>query len=229
MTELATPVAILKQRLDELCIEQPQGFIRLSTPCQIEHLIGWLNVQSVFPRLYWKARELDAPEYAMVGVVKALDSLAALHSDQYALAAHPGEQPDYFGGMAFDPTTPGWANFNHCYFLLPRIELKRCEQGTMLSLNLRFDDRDREQELADAHAALDALNPPRPLSPLLPLSLERNDCPSREEWAAQVSRVTQPDQLCRTPKVVLSRETCLRSAEIPSPLGATVTLAGRGC
>ncbi|MGO3056491.1 isochorismate synthase [Halomonas sp. AOP43-A1-21] len=217
MTELATPVVILKQRLDELCIEQPQGFIRLSTPCQIEHLIGWLNVQSVFPRLYWKARELDAPEYAMVGVVKALDSLAALHSDQYALAAHPGEQPDYFGGMAFDPTTPGWANFNHCYFLLPRIELKRCEQGTMLSLNLRFDDRDREQELADAHAALDALNPPRPLSPLLPLSLERNDCPSREEWAAQVSRVTQPDQLCRTPKVVLSRETCLRSSEIPSP------------
>ncbi|MBZ5488435.1 isochorismate synthase [Halomonas aquamarina] len=213
----AAPVAMLKRRLDALESEQPQGFIRLSTPCQVDHLMGWMDGQRALPRLYWKAREADAPEYAMVGVVKAFDSLAALHQDQDALAACSSEQPDYFGGMAFDPDAEGWTGFGACHFLLPRLALKRDGQNSVLSLNLRFDDRPREQELADARAALEALNPPRPLPPMKPLSLMREDTPSRDEWVAQVHRVTQPEQLRRTPKVVLSRETCLHSAEMPSP------------
>ncbi|WP_447527584.1 isochorismate synthase [Vreelandella sp. TE19] len=217
MKPSATPVVELKRQLEALCPDDRRGFIRLSTPCPCGPLMDWLNGQSALPRLYWKAREAEAPEYAIVGAARAFNTLAALHGDQWALAAEPGAQPGYFGGMAFDPGAPGWTGFGACHFVLPRIELKREGSLTTLSLNLRFDERPREQELAEARAALDSLMPPRPFPPPVPLTLMRDDIPTRAEWGERVKRVTRPEQLNETPKVVLSRETRLTSSELPDP------------
>ncbi|EHJ94720.1 isochorismate synthase [Vreelandella boliviensis] len=211
------PIEALKHQLDTLCETASKGFIRLSTPCQVESLMGWLNVQSVYPRLYWRARDAGAIEYAALGVVKAFDSLGGLQADLAALADIGGEQPDYFGGMAFDPVTPGWQHFPGCHFLLPRIELRRHQTGATLSLNLRFDDRCPEAEIAQARACLAALEEEQPLPCLLPHVYQREDRPSQKEWAASVAQVTNPDHLGHTPKVVLSRETCLTTRETPNP------------
>lgn len=43
------PVEALKHQLDSLCHTAKKGFIRLSTPCQVGNLMGWLSVQSVYP------------------------------------------------------------------------------------------------------------------------------------------------------------------------------------
>lgn len=151
------PIEALKHQLDALRHTDKKGFMRLNTPCQVGNLMGWLNVQSVYPRLYWQSRDAGAVEYAALGVVRAFDSLAALQADLATLADSGGEQPDYFGGMAFDPGTPGWEHFPGCHFLLPRIELRRQQAGVMLSLNLRFDDCCPEAEIAQARACLAAL------------------------------------------------------------------------
>lgn len=217
MNQSVTPVIELKQQLDALHVDDQQGFVRLSTPCRVGHLLGWLNVQSVLPRLYWKAREDDATEYAMVGAVKVFSSLAALQIDQAALAASPGEQPEYFGGMAFDAGVPGWADFHPYHFILPRIELKRGKQGATLSLNLRFDDRHPEIEIAQARACLAALEEEQPLPRLLPHTYQREDHPTQQQWGALVTQLTHSDHLHHIPKVVLSRETSLTTAESPSP------------
>ncbi|MEA2117710.1 isochorismate synthase [Halovibrio sp. HP20-50] len=212
-----SPVELLQHRLDSLSETGANGFVRLSIPCQVENLKGWLNRQSVYPRLYWQSRDAGTVEYAALGVVKAFGSLAALDADLAALAAMGGEQPDYFGGMAFDPGTSGWQHFPGCHFLLPRIELRRHQGETTLSLNLRFDDRCPEAEIAQARACLAALEEGQPLPCLLPHVYQREDRPAQKEWTAAVARVTHPDQLGHTPKVVLSRETCLTTPETPNP------------
>lgn len=213
----SNPIEALRHQLDTLCYTAPEGFIRLSTPCQVDNLMGWLNIQSIYPRLYWHSRDEGAVEYAVLGAVNAFDSLVELDADIAALAAIGGQQPDYFGGMAFDPGTPGWERFPTCHFVLPRIELKRDQGVLTLSLNLRFDDRCLNGEIAQAHACLAALQEEQLLPRLLPNVYQREDYPAQKEWAASVEQVTHPDHLSHTPKVVLSRETCLTTPETPSP------------
>ncbi|RBI67640.1 isochorismate synthase [Vreelandella sulfidaeris] len=214
---LIKPIDALKHQLDTLSDSARRGFVHLSIPYHVGNVMGWLNAQSVYPRLYWQSRDEGAVEYAALGVVKAFDSLAALQADFTALADSGGEQPDYFGGMAFDPDAPGWQHFPGCYFLLPRIVLRRHQGGATLSLNLRFDDRCPEAEIAQARACLAALEEEQPLPCLLPHVYQREDRPTLREWTASVAQVTHPDQLGHTPKVVLSRETCLTTPETPSP------------
>ena len=213
----SNPIEALRHQLATLCHAAQKGVIRLSTPCQVNDMMGWLNMQSVYPRLYWQSRDVGAVEYATLGAVNAFESLAALKADLVALNDIGAQQPDFFGGMAFDPHTPGWAHFPACYFLLPRIELKRHQGGATLSLNLRFDDRCPSAEIAQAHACLDALAAEQPLPRLQPLVYQREDRPSQQEWAAWVGLVTNLDHLVRTPKVVLSRETRLTTPQPPNP------------
>ncbi|MGO2262264.1 isochorismate synthase [Halomonas sp.] len=214
-------VAELMDRLDALSVPSIQGVIRLSVPCRVDSLMGWLDAQTVFPRGYWKARDAGAPEYATLGMVSVTDSLETLQADLAKLATLPGEQPDYFGGMAFDATSPGWENFKNCCFILPRVELKRSQQGALLTLNLRFDDRCGDLEIAEARVFLASLQQEQPLPPLRPHAYLRYDSPAQQAWSAWVSQVAHADQLCHTPKVVLSRETRLVIADdaskTPSP------------
>ena len=211
------PIDALRHQLDTLGETAKKGFVRLTAPCQVDSFVGWLNVQSVLPRIYWKARDADAVEHVALGAVKAFDSLVALQADLEVLAGIGGEQPDYLGGMAFDPDAPGWPHFPACHFLLPRIELKRHQGKASLSLNLRFDDRCPAAEIAQAHACLAALEEEQPLPRLLPHIYQREDRPAQKEWAAWIERITHPDHLSHTPKVVLSRETCLTTPETPNP------------
>lgn len=213
----SNPIEALRHQLDTLWHTAQKGVTRLSTDCQVNDLMGWLNIQSVYPRLYWHSRDAGDVEYATLGAVNTFDSLAVLEADLAALNDIGGQQPDFFGGMAFDPGTPGWAHFPACHFVLPRIELKRQQGGATLSLNLRFDDRCAKGEIARAHACLDALVAEQPLPRLQPLVYQREDRPSQHEWAAWVEQVTNPDHLVHTPKVVLSRETCLTTPETPNP------------
>lgn len=213
----SNPIEALRHQLDTLCYTAPEGFIRLSTPCQVDNLMGWLNIQSIYSRLYWHSRDEGAVEYAVLGAVNTFDSLAALEADLAVLNDIGGQQPDCFGGMAFDPGMSGWEHFPACHFVLPRIELQRHPGGAALSLNLRFDDRCPTAEIAQARACLATLAAEQPLPQLQPHVYQREDRPCQQEWTAWVGKVTNPDHLVHTPKVVLSRETCLTTPQTPNP------------
>lgn len=210
-------ISELRRALDALPAERQRGFVRLSTPCRVGSPLGWLACQPLYPRLYWRAREPGATRYALLGAASTFDSLPAVERDQHALAALGGEPPEYFGGLAFDAEAPGWPGYGGCRFVLPRIVLTCGAEGETLTLNLRFDDRERALELDAARAALDSLSLACTLPSLVPQAYTREDCPGRPQWGERIERLAAPEQRRATPKVVLSRETRLGGAPPPNP------------
>ncbi|BBI53852.1 hypothetical protein HORIV_62730 [Vreelandella olivaria] len=91
----SNPIEALRHQLATLCDAAQKGVICLSTPCQVNDMMGWLNMQSVYPRLYWQSRDVGAVEYATLGAVNTFESLAALKADLVALDDIGGHQPDF--------------------------------------------------------------------------------------------------------------------------------------
>lgn len=208
----------IKQRLDAMRQETPSGFVRLSCNVKIDSPLAWLHAQSLTPRLYWHPRDQHAPEYALIGCLHEVTEPGQLQALCGNLGKPGIDSPRYFGGMAFDAQAKGWPGFGPCRFVLPRIELVRQGATTTLYLNLLFDGRDRNAELAEAEASLLALRAERPLLPsLTPVSFTREDRPTPSEWAKWVQRATSPSFQAYTSKVVLSRESRLTTTQPVNP------------
>lgn len=200
----------IKQQLDALRHSNVSGFVRLRVAIEIRSFLGWLAAQPLYPRIYWHARGPGRPEYVALG---AIHELTEPHAIKQACASTANQDhddsPRYYGGLAFDPTQPGWQGFGPCRFVLPRIELVRRGECISLCLNLWLDDANLEAELQAADAALDALCPEAPLPALQKQPWQRQDYPGPAQWQTLVERVTDPDFQAHTPKVVLSRESVL--------------------
>lgn len=212
----------LKQQLDALRHSTVSGFMRLRVAASIEAFPGWLAAQAIYPRIYWRARGASRPEYVALGAIHELTRPEDIQRVCDLAGAGSEDSPRYYGGLAFDPTQPGWDGFGPCRFVLPRIELVRRGECTSLCLNLwlpaREQEREFEAELQAAEAALDALQPEAPLPALTKQPWQRRDLPGPAQWQTLVEQVTAPDFQAHTPKVVLSRESLLAGEESGSPL-----------
>ena len=212
----------LKQQLDALRHSTVSGFVRLRVAASVEAFPGWLAAQAIYPRIYWRARGASRPEYVALGAIHELTRPEDIQRVCALAWADSEDSPRYYGGLAFDPTQPGWDGFGPCRFVLPRIELVRRGECTSLCLNLwlpaREQEREFEAELRAAEAALDALQPEAPLPALTKQPWQRRDLPGPAQWQTLVGQVTAPDFQARTPKVVLSRESLLAGEESGSPL-----------
>ncbi|MEH8120368.1 isochorismate synthase [Aeromonas veronii] len=201
----------IKQQLDALRHSNVSGFVRLRVAIEIRSFLGWLAAQTLYPRIYWHARGQSSPEYVALGAIQELTAPEDIRQVCSNTAEPHDDSPRYYGGLAFDPTQPGWQGFGACRFVLPRIELVRRGECVSLCLNLWLTGDNLEQELHTAETALDALQPEAPLPPLQKQRWHRHDCPGPERWQTLVERVTAPDFQASTPKVVLSRESVLTS------------------
>lgn len=212
----------LKQQLDALRHSTVSGFVRLRVAASVEAFPGWLAAQAIYPRIYWRARGASRPEYVALGAIHELTRPEDIQLVCALAGAGSEDSPRYYGGLAFDPTQPGWDGFGPCRFVLPRIELVRRGECTSLCLNLwlpaREQEREFEAELQAAEAALDALQPEAPLPALTKQPWLRRDLPGPAQWQTLVEQVTAPDFQAHTPKVVLSRESLLAGEESGSPL-----------
>ena len=63
--------------LDSLLQTDLTGFVRLREPIDITSFLGWLKGQSLYPRVYWHARERDR-EFAGLGCLREIRDVAAL-------------------------------------------------------------------------------------------------------------------------------------------------------
>ncbi|MGY3887476.1 isochorismate synthase [Aeromonas aquatica] len=217
----------IKQQLDALRHNNVSGFVRLRVAAPVHSFLGWLTAQSLYPRIYWQARGPKSPEYVALGRIHELNQPQDVRRVCDNTAASSEDSPRYYGGLAFDPTQPGWPDFGPCRFVLPRIELVRRGECVSLCLNLWLPKRERvadfEAEMQAALTALDRLQPEAPLPPLHKHDWQREDCPSRAQWQQLVTRVTAPEFQAHTPKVVLSRESRLTHGgstgeeAVPSP------------
>lgn len=211
----------IKQQLDALRHSHVSGFVRLRVAAPVHSFLGWLTAQTLYPRIYWQARGPKSPEYVALGRIHELTRPEDIQRVCDNASSHSEDSPRYFGGLAFDPTQPGWPDFGPCRFVLPRIELVRRGECISLCLNLWLPKREQasefDAELRTAEAALDALQPEAPLPPLHPQAWQREDCPSPALWQTLVERVTDPASQAHTPKVVLSRESRLSQADGAEP------------
>lgn len=203
----------IKQQLDALRHSHVSGFVRLRVAVEVQSFLGWLTAQTLYPRIYWQARGPKSPEYVALGRIHELSRPEDIRRVCDNTGTDSEDSPRYYGGLAFDPTQPGWPGFGPCRFVLPRIELVRRGECISLCLNLWLPAPERasefDAELRAAEAALDALQPEAPLPPLHRQAWQREDCPSPALWQALVEQVTAPAAQAHTPKVVLSRESRL--------------------
>ena len=149
----------IKQQLDALRHGNASGFVRLRVAIEVGSFLGWLAAQTLYPRIYWHARGHDRPEYVALGCLRELTEPQAIRQVCEQTSQPHDDSPRYYGGLAFDPTQPGWQGFGPCRFVLPRIELVRRGECVTLCLNLWLDDHNLEAELQAAETALDALRP----------------------------------------------------------------------
>ncbi|MGL4206443.1 MAG: isochorismate synthase [Aeromonadaceae bacterium] len=213
----------LIERLSHLLQPEVTGFVRLREPLDITSFTGWLKGQTLYPRIYWHARERDR-EFATLGILREIrdeEQLAQLSAQPKPMA---GSWPRYYGGLSFDSqadlaTAPHWQAFGHCRFILPRIELIRQGNQTELVCNLwlEADPLQRQRELTSAQEALLAIAPEQPLAPLPALTFTRQESPDSELWSRLVSQLTDHTHLSQLPKVVLARESRLATANTPNP------------
>lgn len=213
----------LIRKLDSLLQTDLTGFIRLREPIDITSFTGWLKGQTLYPRIYWHARERDR-EFAALGVLREIRDAGQLA----ALSGQPkpagGSWPRYYGGLAFDPlATQGdsehWQEFGHCRFVLPRLELIR--QGNQIELVcnlwLETDPHQRQQEIDTSRAALAQVQPEAALTSLPAIHFQRRDTPPQAIWSTLVEQVTSSEHLAELPKVVLARESQLTTTQAVNP------------
>lgn len=208
----------LLEQLAKFTNNHQQGFVRLRAPVDVTSLIGWLKAQSLYPRMYWHARERDR-EFAVMGSIREIQ-----HPDELAsLTGHPlpegGSYPRYYGGLAFDyqtEMTEEWKAFGACRFVLPRIELIRQGNHTELVCNLWFENNNTESEINAAREALNQLQPEQMIGDLTPIT-HLDHQPDRSTWSQWLEKVLTPEALKIVPKVVLSRRSTFESSESLNP------------
>ncbi len=182
----------IKQQLDALRHGNASGFVRLRVAIEVRSFLGWLAAQTLYPRIYWHARGQDKPEYVALGCLRELTEPRAIRQVCEHTSQPHDDSPRYYGGLAFDPTQPGWQGFGPCRFVLPRIELVRRGECVTLCLNLwlpeQTGDDAFEAELQAAAAALDALQPEAPLPQLARHPWQRKivrASPSGRPWSSR--------------------------------------------
>ncbi len=209
--------------LDSLLQTDLTGFVRLREPIDITSFLGWLKGQSLYPRVYWHARERDR-EFAGLGCLREIRDVAALAELNGRPKPAAGSWPRYYGGLAFDPLdqreeSDHWREFGACRFILPRIELIR--QGNQIELvcNLWLESEleQRQEEIAAARQALSQVAPEARLDRLPAIDFQRQDTPDRATWSALVEELTDHDHLAQLPKVVLARESRLATTQSVNP------------
>ncbi|MCH1925973.1 isochorismate synthase [Shewanella sp. C32] len=234
VTSLSQAVASLKQRLAELALPDAHApVIQLKESVTSRPLMAWLASQQQFPKIYWHGRDSDE-ETAAIGSCHQFffeqeisdEQLASVYQQQLGCLTEAGIR--YYGGIAFDRREASWPDFGRVRFVLPRIELRRQQQGYELLLNLRLEQNSLTQEIDRACSALDQLCPAQPLTPPRKTEvLARIDTPSQGRWQQLVEAVTDPVFNADTPKVVLSRHSQLKVAETPNPWTVLATWQGR--
>src|SRR5690606_31091389 len=163
--ETADVRRVLARRVAELLSSDGRGRMRVArivVPVASVDPFRWLAAQASYPRLFWSGRD-DRLEVAAAGAADLIegrpgDGYDRLRAKLDRVLAYSDEQVRYFGGFRFDHAAASdtdWEPFGTFRFVLPRFELDRREDGTLLVCNLLLP-RDR-MRIDTILAQIDAL------------------------------------------------------------------------
>lgn len=231
---LSKAVSSLSDRLSQLFDHsQTAGILQLVEEVSLPPLMSWLAAQQQFPKIYWQGRD-RYEEVAGVGscldlqFAEAVDDEKLLQFYQQQRSLPRTADVRFYGGVAFDRRLESWPEFGRARFLVPRIELRRCDDKGLLIVNLNLSAQPLSEQISSAQEALAALQAAQPLPPPIKTDVQtRVDIPDFARWSELVTEVTSPDFNRDTPKVVLSRQTKLQVAQTPDPWTVLACWQGR--
>lgn len=203
-------------------VEAPRHptLVRLVLPIEDTDALAWLAAQPLFPQFFWRSRSGHTCSAGCGRCdIKPLASLHAAHEDwprqSYGAAAHLPWR--YYGGHGFTPDDARVSALGGNQLTLPQWEIRREAQQSYLLCHLTVTATSWPAQYQALAAAQLPLMSPAPLTEPLPGYQCITQTPAYDQWRALIERVTQPEQLAQTPKVVLSRTSQLRLAHAINP------------
>ncbi|MDA1027522.1 MAG: isochorismate synthase [Bacteroidetes bacterium] len=200
------------------------GLVRIEMPIPNVDPLKWLKSQKNFERLYWRGRHAD-DRVAMCGVAKVLSGDTTPEYDELAqeiddFLERPGAEFRLYGGMRFDlsrKTDRDWFGFPAWRFVLPRFELHRRGQRTLLCCNLVFPE---DQSLKDVllEQVDELVFPDQFSTDKAPVPISRVVNPSFDGWKSQVGWSLDAFDRDVLQKVVLARRVDFSFAESTDPV-----------
>lgn len=184
------------------------------------NVLGWLTANPNEKRLFWSSRNGDGAH----GGVGVADRVAAGTSGTLEELREQVESrlfelpPDvrYYGGLRFDlgqPTSAEWQSFGNFEFVLPRVEVRESDAGTIVCVNLTPVDWEQPDEIA---RALDNVVFSQAPTGDLPSPVFREDIPNQTGWRANIEWALAAFSRSRLAKVVLARRATLGFEDVVS-------------
>lgn len=164
-------------------------------------LLAFLNAQDLYPKMYWNERHSDEEKVA----------LGALLSWEHIPDLEEGAETTLYGGKSFseEPRAVPWLDFPSCYFFFPRFEIIQTQDKTLLRTHIL-------SEKCTAHEThLDWNYKPLQKQPLV--FEGRSDTPTEEKWSVLIEKALASIEMHLFRKVVLARETSLKTPSQMSP------------
>lgn len=197
------------------------GLKQVTVPMPPTDVLAWLDAQPQAERAYWSDRNGEH-EIAAVGAADIQWSQAPVRREELARTLRAGsflEGGRYIGGARFDSGAASeerWQPFGTFRFVLPRLELHRTPEGTLLRYNLRPGHDDRAAVEALVHQV--RLHPPASSPVALAAPVARTDAPGRPAWEATVGEALEAIATTPLEKVVLARVATFTFAAPLAPL-----------
>lgn len=197
------------------------GLKQVTVPMPPTDVLAWLDAQPQAERAYWSDRNGEH-EIAAVGAADIQWSQAPVRREELARTLRAGsflEGGRYIGGARFDSGAASeerWQPFGTFRFVLPRLELHRTPEGTLLRYNLRPSHDDRAAVEALVHQV--RLHPPASSPVALAAPVARTDAPGRPAWEATVGEALEAIATTPLEKVVLARVATFTFAAPLAPL-----------
>ena len=179
--------------------------MRLEVPIEIDDYLGWLDIQTLFPKIYWENPK-EKMKVAAIGQALELDRIPTI-------SAEGG--PRFFGGQDFTSrkgTT--WGHFPSCAYILPLIEIEERDGNTFLCINRTAEDLSIELEYEERSSEI-----------LKPLS--RLDSPSYPVWERHLREILALISQHAVTKVVSARCTRFEFEKHLNPYSILKQLQGQ--
>ena len=122
--------------------------LRLNIPISNVHPLNWLRRSDALTRIYWRDRA-DKEEIATIGMtekitVEQFENIASLFEHVKRRLDGQPEEVRYWGGFRFNPEAKmqdnRWKTVGKGQLILPRLELRRNNQGSFLGCNILIDE-----------------------------------------------------------------------------------------
>jgi menaquinone-specific isochorismate synthase len=215
----------LKDRLRQALAQAPSSsrVMSFTLPLAQLDLVDWLSTQSLFPRLFWQARNSPVAYGGIGAAVRVGDSpkQSTLWAELETLT-HDNPEITLFGGMRFDVSCPSgeeWRAFGDYTFILPRFVIEQDDAQTVLRCNVLMpEDGAIESVTADIEREIDTLIFDAPhLERPHRVHADVHEQPPQPQWMDAVRHVTGSIEQGTVEKVVLARRMDVTFSEPPNP------------